>query len=81
MTNQLKPVHEISCDINQFLYDKDRGESISALIVSLSMTIKRQSETYGDYLSERKDAIERLMKITEITEHEFKFARNMFKRI
>ncbi len=66
-----KPVHEISLDINQFLYDKDRGESLAALIVSLSMTVKRYSKDYEDYLERRKEAINRIMELTQLSEKEF----------
>jgi len=77
----IKPVHQISCNINKFLYEKDNGESISALIVSLSMAIKRQSRTYEDYLQNRKDTITRLMEITSISEDELKSVLHVFKRI
>jgi hypothetical protein len=76
-----RPVHELSCDINQFLYEKDKGESLSALIISLSMTLKRQSKTYEEYLASRKTAISRVMDITELSEHEFKDTTHMFQKI
>lgn len=81
MKTQIRPVHELSCDINQFLYEKDKGESLSALVISLSMTLKRQSKTYDEYLAARKLAITRIMEITELTEHEFKDTSHMFRKI
>lgn len=77
----VKQVHEMSADINQFLLEKDNGQSISALIVSLSMFLKRKSGCYDDYLTNRKTVITRIMELTEIDEREFKDTSTMFKRI
>lgn len=70
--SKVKPVHEISVDINQFLYEKDKGESLTALVVSLAMSVKRYSKSYAEYLEKRKEAVDRLLDLTNLNEREFR---------
>ena len=67
-----KEVHEIGRDLLIFLNERDKGESVTALIVALALTLKKRSKGYTAFRTDVLDTIRRLTDLTNIPESEFK---------